>query len=64
MFAILTALMIGQHLWSKKLPKKQTLLGILAGILLGLSRGIAGIAAVPLASLVNVMGAWYAGMVQ
>lgn len=63
-FAILTAILGGQFLWSKRLPKKQTGLGILAGILLGLSRGVAGIAAVPLASLVNVLGGWYAGLVQ
>lgn len=62
--AIWTAVMIGSFLWSKKLPKRQAALGILAGILLGLSQGIAGMAAVPLASAVNVAGAWYTGTVQ
>lgn len=64
MFAIWTAVMIALFLWSKKLPKRQTALGILAGILLGLSQGIAGMAAVPLASAVNAAGGWYAGVVQ
>lgn len=63
-FAIWTAVLIGQHLWSKKLPRLQSGLGVLAGILLGLSRGVAGTAAVPLASAVNVAGSWYAGVVQ
>lgn len=64
MFAIWTAVMIGLFLWSKKLPKLMTIFGIFAGILLGLSQGIAGMAAVPLASAVNAGGAWYAGLVQ
>jgi hypothetical protein len=63
-FAIWTAVMIGAFLWSKKLPKLQTGMGIFAGILLGLSQGIAGLAAVPLASAVNAGGSWYAGLVQ
>ncbi|MDQ0943288.1 hypothetical protein [Streptomyces sp. V1I1] len=63
-YAILTAVMVGQFLWSKRIPKAQTGLGVLAGICLGLSRGIAGLAAVPLASLVNVLGSWYAGLIQ
>ncbi|MFI6862631.1 hypothetical protein ACIBKZ_22510 [Streptomyces sp. NPDC050421] len=62
-FAIWTAVMIGLHLWSKRLPRLQSLAGILAGILLGLSQGIAGMAAVPLASAVNVAGSWYSGAV-
>ncbi|MFJ6440248.1 hypothetical protein [Streptomyces sp. NPDC091649] len=63
-FAIWAAVMVGLYLWSKKLPRLQTLLGILAGILLGLSHGVAGMAAVPLASAVNAAGGWYAGVVQ
>lgn len=63
-FAIWAAVMIGLYIWSKKLPRLQTLLGILAGILLGLSQGVAGMAAVPLASAVNVAGSWYAGVMQ
>ncbi|MFG2763133.1 hypothetical protein [Streptomyces rubiginosohelvolus] len=64
MYAIWAAVMIGSFLWSKKLPKLQTALGVFAGILLGLSQGIAGMAAVPLASAVNAAGSWYAGVVQ
>ena len=63
-FAIWAAVMIALHLWSKKLPRLQSLAGILAGVLLGLSQGIAGMAAVPLASAVNMAGGWYAGVVQ
>ncbi|MEE1735955.1 hypothetical protein PUR49_05425 [Streptomyces sp. BE147] len=63
-FAIWVAVMIALFIWSKKLPRLQTLLGILAGVLLGLSQGIAGMAAVPLASAVNAAGGWYAGVVQ
>lgn len=61
-YAIWSAVIIGQHLWSKRLPRLQSSLGVLAGILLGLSRGVAGTAAVPLASLVNIAGGWYAGV--
>jgi hypothetical protein len=60
---IWTALVIGQHVWSRRLPRIQTSLGVAAGILLGLSAGIAGVAAIPLASGVNVLGAWYTGVV-
>ncbi|MFB8035891.1 hypothetical protein ACFC5Z_23670 [Streptomyces sp. NPDC056004] len=63
-FAIWTAVVIGQYLWSKRLPRLQSLAGILAGILLGLSQGVAGTAAVPLASAVNIAGGWYSGVVQ
>jgi hypothetical protein len=63
-YAIWAAVIVGQHLWSKRLPKLQTGLGILAGVLLGLSQGVAGTAAVPLASLVNLAGGWYSGLVQ
>jgi hypothetical protein len=63
-FAIWTAVMIGLFIWSKRLPKRQTLLGAFSGSLLGLSQGIAGMAAVPLASAVNLGGGWYTGLVQ
>lgn len=63
MVLILTALAVGHWKWSKKLPKKQAALGALAGIGLALSGGIAGTAAVPLASGVNLLGAWYSGLV-
>lgn len=38
--------------------RKDMLYGAWSGICLGLSKGIAGAAAIPLASLVNVAGAW------
>jgi hypothetical protein len=31
-------------------------------MLIGTSAGVAGVAAVPLASAVNLLGSWYAGM--
>ncbi|MFD5058242.1 hypothetical protein [Streptomyces sp. NPDC058394] len=63
-YAIWTAVVVGNYLWSRRLPRLQSLAGILAGILLGLSSGVAGTAAVPLASAVNVAGSWYAGVMQ
>lgn len=63
-YAIWTAVVVGQHLWSKRLPRLQTTLGTIAGLFLGLSAGIAGIAAVPLGSAVNWLGAWYTGALQ
>lgn len=63
-FAIWAAVMVGLYIWSKKLPRLQTILGVLAGVLLGLSQGVAGMAAVPLASAVNAAGSWYAGVMQ
>ena len=63
-YAIWAAVMVGLYVWSKKLPRLQTILGVLAGVLLGLSQGVAGMAAVPLASAVNAAGSWYAGVMQ
>lgn len=63
-YAIWTALMVGNYVWSKKLPRKQSIAAALAGILMGLSAGVAGVAASPLGSAVNALGAWYTGAVQ
>ncbi|MEV2249388.1 hypothetical protein AB0I94_02325 [Streptomyces sp. NPDC050147] len=63
-FAIWTALVIGSHLWGKRLPRLQNIAGVLAGIFLGMAAGIAGTMAVPLASAVNLLGGWYSGGVQ
>lgn len=63
-FAIWAAAHVGQWAWSRRLPRLQSAFGTLAGVLLGLSQGIAGTAAVPLASLVNLAGSWYSGMVK
>lgn len=62
--AIWTAVMIAQQLWSKRTARLHTTLGVVAGIFLGLSAGIAGVAASPLASFANGTGAWYTGIVQ
>lgn len=61
---ILTGLIIGGFRWSKRMPKKQVLLGSLCGICLGLNAGIAGIMAVPLGNFANLAGSWWTGFVQ
>lgn len=63
-FGIWTALVVGSHLWSKRLPRLQNIFGTLAGIFLGMSAGIAGVAAIPLGSALNLFGDWYSGAVQ
>jgi hypothetical protein len=59
-----TALVIGHHLWSKRMPRLYSLLGITSGVLVGTAAGVAGIAAVPLASAVNLAGSWYGVVVR
>lgn len=59
--AIWTALQVAAQKWSKKQARLYTSLGVVSGFCLGLSAGVAGIAAIPLASAVNAAGAWYAG---
>ncbi|MEE4546760.1 hypothetical protein V2S66_32950 [Streptomyces sp. V4-01] len=61
---IWTALVIGHHVWSKRMPRLYSLCGTTAGMLIGTSAGVAGIAAVPLASAVNFLGSWYTGMTR
>lgn len=63
-FAIWTALVIGSHLWGRRLPRLQNIAGTFAGIFLGMAAGVAGVMAVPLASAVNMLGGWYSGGVQ
>ncbi|MEU6342202.1 hypothetical protein ABZ883_14820 [Streptomyces sp. NPDC046977] len=63
-FAIWTAMVIGHHLWSKRIPRQMSLFGVLSGIFMGMAAGIAGVAAVPLASAINMGGAWYTGVMQ
>jgi len=62
--AIWTALMIGAQAWSKKQARLYSTLGVIAGVCLGLSAGVAGVAAGPLASFANGTGAWYYGIVS
>jgi hypothetical protein len=61
--AIWTALQIAAQKWSKKQTRLYATLGAISGFCLGLSAGLAGIAAIPLASAVNASGAWYTGWV-
>lgn len=62
--AIWTALQIAVQLWSKKRARLYTTLGVASGFLMGLSAGVAGAAAIPLASAVNGAGQWYTGWVS
>lgn len=62
--AIWTALQIAAHLWSKKQARLYGTLGVVSGFCLGMSAGIAGAAAIPLASAVNAAGQWYTGWVS
>jgi hypothetical protein len=62
--ALWTALVIGHHLWSKRMPRLYNVAGTTGGILIGTSAGVAGVAAIPLASAVNFLGSWYGGLVR
>ncbi len=53
---LLTFTIAGLIKWAKAIPVSKLLFGILCGICLGLSGTIAGTAAVPLASGVNIVG--------
>jgi hypothetical protein len=59
--AIWTALQVASQKWSKKQARLYATLGLVSGFCLGLSAGVAGAAAIPLASAVNAAGAWYGG---
>lgn len=59
---VMTVVMAATWRFSKKLPKKDLGLGMLTGICLGLSGGIAGIAAQALAPAVNSIGDSVAGL--
>lgn len=62
--ALWTALIIGSHLWGRRLPRLQNIAGVLAGIFLGMAAGVAGVMAVPLASGLNLAGSWWTGGIQ
>lgn len=53
---LLTCVMFGLWKWARKVPTSTLAYGALAGISLGLNGAIAGLAAVPLASAVNIAG--------
>jgi hypothetical protein len=59
---LLTVALICLCIWAKKVPVWKVLLGVLAGICLGLVGTIAGAAAVPLASGVNFAGSIFTAM--
>ncbi|MEV6471586.1 hypothetical protein [Streptomyces sp. NPDC051657] len=63
-FALWTALVIGAHVWGRRLPRLQNIAGTCAGIFLGMAAGIAGVMAVPLASGLNLAGSWWTGGIQ
>lgn len=63
-YALWTALIIGSHIWGRRLPRLQNIAGALAGVFLGMAAGIAGVAAIPLASAVNLAGGWWTGGIQ
>jgi hypothetical protein len=53
---LLTVVLIGLWVWAKKVPNGKIAFGITAGVCLGLSGTLAGIAAVPLGSGANLIG--------
>lgn len=63
MFSIWTALAIGNYVWGKRLPRKLVIFGALSGIFMAMAAGVAGVVAIPLASGINLSGAWYTGIV-
>ena len=62
MVLILTVAMVAVWKFSKRLPRMDVGLGILAGVALGLSSGVAGWAAEILAPVVNTGGDWIGGV--
>lgn len=61
---LLTLVVFGLGKWAKKVPVSKLVFGALAGICLGLSGTIAGVAAVPLASTVNGLGLAFTAVLQ
>ncbi|MFF7690582.1 hypothetical protein ACFZB6_31155 [Streptomyces syringium] len=62
MVLVLTVAMIAAWKFSKKLPRLDVGMGVLAGVCLGLSSGVAGWAGQVLAPMVNVGGDWIVGL--
>jgi hypothetical protein len=54
---LVTCVIVGLWKWARKIRTSTLSLGALAGISLGLNGSVAGLAAVPLASAVNLIGA-------
>lgn len=59
---LLTLVIFGLAKWAKKVPVSKLAFGALAGICLGLSGTVAGVAAVPLASAANGVGLIFTAM--
>lgn len=59
---LLTVVLVGLWKWAPKIPNSKLLFGATAGACLGLSGNIAGVAAVPLGSAVNMLGSGFTGV--
>lgn len=58
---LLTAVLIALWMWAPKVSNAKLFFGAFSGIAVALSGTVAGVAAVPLGSSVNLMGAWFNG---
>lgn len=56
---LLTAVLIALWKWAPRVPNGKLAAGAFSGIAVALSGSVAGVAAVPLGSAVNLMGAWF-----
>lgn len=59
---LFTAVLIALWLWAPKVSNVKIFFGAFSGVAVALSGTVAGIAAVPLGSSVNLMGVWFDGM--
>lgn len=60
---LLTALLFALWKWAPRVPNWKLFFGALAGAAVALSGNVAGVAAVPLGSSVNLLGAWFTAAV-
>lgn len=56
---LFTAVLIALWKWAPKVPNGKLAAGSFAGVAVALSGNVAGAAAVPLGSMVNLLGSWY-----
>ncbi|MFJ6566240.1 hypothetical protein ACIQNU_02380 [Streptomyces sp. NPDC091292] len=59
---LLTIVLLGLLKWGPKQSKSKILLGVMAGVLVALSGNVAGVAAIPLGSGVNLAGIGFTGV--
>jgi hypothetical protein len=59
---LLTIVLLALLKWGPKQSKSKILLGCMAGILVALSGNVAGVAAIPLGSGVNLTGVGFTGV--